>query len=262
MDPNIDFAKVEAFVRNEMEEKERISFLEAIESNHELAEQVKLYELENRAAELMVQMQVKEQLALFKAAELEEKSSVSDQTSKEEAKVVDFAARRRKWMARWAAAASILLVIGFFGTYLIQGSLGGEDIRNYLQSPATSSKGAIAEADPLFQPALNKMEAGDYEGALVLLEAMDGADTNPLSQQYIGECYLQLKAYQKAIPIFEDLVQSLTLNNPAGQKADWYLTLAYYATDDQRFESAIASIINNSNHIYQDAAKAFKTKIN
>jgi tetratricopeptide (TPR) repeat protein len=122
----------------------------------------------------------------------------------------------------WAVAAVVMLlaVVGVF--YWLQ----PVDAMSYFEAPPSTD--AILGGGGM-EPAFQRYDAGDYEGALLLLGAIPRTDTADWEEaQYYGAASLMALGHgDLAIPMWEGFLQRNADRSTQYQEARWYLALCY-----------------------------------
>ncbi len=244
MNDNTNTDRIEAYLLGQLPPAEVTAFEQEIAQNPALATEVDKQRLELRAMELLAEAELRANFQDWKA----EKSGAAE--SGGGAKVVPISSNRRL-IFRIAAAASVLLLIGFFAQRLFTGPDQQQLASQYFDESATSVRvRGRADIPPALQPALTSMDAGDYRGAMVALQAVPDSAWAGKVQLLQGECYFRLKDFDGAIGKFREAVRS---GEPAErEEAEYLLLLTYMASGEHAAEAAElrSRILGDKGHGY------------
>jgi hypothetical protein len=162
----------------------------------------------------------------------------------------------RRNFFRIAAAASVLLVVGFFARSLF-GPSGGGDPLVYFDSTARSSGSDRGLPEPL-NPGLSALKAGRYAEAIAQLEAVTDPNYKPQAALFIGEAYFRAKQYDQAITAFANAEQ-LAITDEQRHAAQWFRFLSLKAADrTAEAEDLRQKIAGDGEHIYQKEAEEMR----
>ncbi|MBK8968455.1 MAG: tetratricopeptide repeat protein [Lewinellaceae bacterium] len=243
MNDNINTDRIEAYLLGHLAPAEAAAFEQEMAQNPALATEVDKQRLELRAMELLAEAELRANFSAWKA----EKNAAEEAGG---AKVVSIGHTRRL-IFRIAAAASVLLLIGFFAQRLFTGPDQQELAGRYFDESATSVRvRGRADIPPALQPALASMDAGDYRGALAALQAVPDSAWAGKVQLLQGECYFRLKDFDGAIRQFQAAIRS---GEPAErEEAEYLLLLTYMASGAHDAEAAALKerILGDSGHGY------------
>lgn len=237
-----NFERIEKYLFGTMTAAEQANFENELAADATLAAEFQVQKAEHRAMDLLLQQDLRAQMSAWK-------SEAAAQT--ETARVVPMMQvthrRNTNWM-RLAAAASVLLVLGFW--WLIRPTPQGVFDEN-----SGALRGNSSDAPAVLQPSLDLMRQEKFADALANLEKINDSDWDETVRLLRGECQFQLKNYSAAQAILEPIVR-----NPVGsenlQKAEFVLLLTYWATDNAAAGSALkAKILGDSSHEFRAAAE-------
>lgn len=256
MNFEMNIERLEAYTNGRMDEIERNAFENELSQDTELAEMLDLYLDSEAVIEQGIANDLRSQLEGWAA----EEQAPATEPMKPATKVVSLRAR----MVQWSVAASVLLVVGWFG--LLQNSQQYSDnalYSSYYEMPdATAVLRGNATEHPL-AAAAEAMEASDYKTAESEFRNI-AADSEyyAQAQYYLGHTALQQQQYDAAISAFRTAADQKDMK--VSEKADWHLVLTYLAakrTSDGDFEKLLTEIINNSNHSFHEPAKALQAQL-
>lgn len=236
------FEKIDAYHYGRLTQEERVAFEQEIAQNPDLAELVRVFQLEHQATELLQKDQWKERFDRW------------DKEDEDSPKVIPL--RRR--IIPIAAAASVLLVIGF-AVWSIWNPLQNNEAlaTSFLDETSMIERSVGTVVPEVLQPGLEALATEDYSQAVELLQQATGTEYEFLAILYTGKAYFKQKDYAAAISTFEGLTSS---DAPAmeKEKAEWYLLLSRIAAGESgsQVERLFDKILTNPEHeFYPDAKK-------
>lgn len=162
--------------------------------------------------------------------------------------------RRNTWL--YAATVSILL-LAFGSLYLF--NIGGNTAEVLFEehftpypvlahAPVRSVETAVTLEERAFSAYSNE----DYAQAVALLEKINEGEEDPLIMFYLGNAYLSAGEVEKAIPLFEKVLQRQTALSP---QAQWYLGLGYLARGDREGARGVFEALAADTSSYGTKAK-------
>ncbi len=243
-----NFSKIEDYLFGDLSEAEKKQFEADIATNTDLKKEVNLHKMEHQTMELIAQKDLKAQLNQWK----QEKNAPAE---KKEAKIVSIN-RTRKLLVRFAAAASVLLLVGVFaGNLLTTDNATLAD--SFFEETAISdraNKGEVSNLPEVLIPGVQAMQAGDYQKAVDLFAQINDPAHQATAQILQAECYFQLKNYQNTITISNQLINST--DDSIQEKAAWYLILSHLALEDTtKAKELLQPILQNKDHSFHPYAK-------
>lgn len=256
MDLELYIERIEQYETGQMPAIERAAFESELAANNELRQALALFRQANDVVEQRVENSLRAQLREWNDAVVETPLTVT----KPATKVV---AMRTNW-TRLAVAASVALLIGWFGVrwagsqYSDQALFAGQ-----YEKPADSSFRSGATNDRPLQPGLDAWLAGDLSKAATFFRNIPTENEYYAeAQYYLGHVALQQQQYDTAIGAFTQTVQRST--SKFREKAEWNRLLAYLAagrTKEPDFQLFLKQIASNSAHSYQAQAKELQNKL-
>lgn len=114
---------------------------------------------------------------------------------------------------------------------------------------ATRSAEAGEKTD--FENATALFESGNYEEAIELYSRISSSEYEELAEFYLANAHHSLKNYSEAIHIYKEIIAEGGLLK---DQAEWYLALAYLATEQTTQASDLLVSIKNSGNDYADKA--------
>lgn len=248
-----NFDRIEAYLFGQMTAEESAEFEQAIAADAALAAEVEQQRLEHRAMELLLREELKANLDSWKA----EKESAAA-AGESGAKVVSIGSNRHL-LFRIAAAAAVLLVVGFFSRQLFFGVNEEQLAMSYFESSGIASRGD--DADPL-SPVYEAMGRQDWRAALAALDGVQAPAFRQTTLQLRGECHFRLKEYTAAATAFRQLLDAGPTPDLKNQ-VEWQLLLSYVAEGKHPNEqkSLLERIAGDGEHSYQEEAKELRGKM-
>lgn len=246
--------RIEAYLLGQMTASEAQSFEQELAQDSSLAQALKAQEMEHRAMELLLQNELRANLNAWKA----EKASTAQEaapTAQQTAPTMQVS-RRNFW--RIAAAASVVLLIGFFNRNLFLGNDAHNTALNALGEGLSMERGAV-RGDTQWDAAAQAYQRKDYRATLDALERLDAPEYQDQIGLLKGECQLRLGEYAAAIAQFKGIVD--TSKNPVYlEQAEWGLLLAYYSEGKHPEEVTRLrdKILADGEHPFYGKAKGLK----
>lgn len=164
--------------------------------------------------------------------------------TKDEVKVVPLSNR---W---YMLAASIAVILGVVWLFSLTGN-NDELFETYFEPfPAQGFvRGEVpkSKADEILQLYVQE----HHTKVITRIQELDKSESFPGQVVYLGNSYLALSQYEKAIEIFE----SVDENNKYYPDSQWYLGLAYLANDEPSKAAQTLKNLSVQNTIYTTSAK-------
>lgn len=250
---NTNFDRIEAFLFGQTTADEAQNLEQQAAQDAALAAEIRQQELEHRAMELMVQDDLRAQMAAWKAEKAAEQTTTT-------AKVVKMDTSRSLFY-RIAAAAAVTLVLGFFARSMFTGNSDEAFALRSLEESGVSARsgGTRGEGDAL-DPVYTAVEQKNYRAALDQLQQVSITDSNRQTVALLrGECHLRLKEYPAAASALQQMLQS----NPSDdlrEKAEWLLLVTYVAEGKRSIEvnALFTKILGDDGHPYREDAQRLK----
>jgi tetratricopeptide (TPR) repeat protein len=243
----IDFSYfIERYNAGEMDIAEKQWFQRELEENINLREEVKL-----RAKTEMV-------LQDYASLKLRNKLRVIE---KQRAEAVPSKNRRRQTPIRYAAAVTVLILLG--SLLLFRGkNLTADEIIDRFYSPyegIAPSRSAESIANDDYKTALDYYNIHDYiTAALFFSKVLEENPGDMESAMLYGVSNFEEKNYPVAEQSFTDVV--VNNDNYYIEDAQWYLALCYIQTDEKAKAVEQLTMIRNSGSIYsKDARKVLRS---
>ncbi len=256
MNPDLYIERLDQYASGALSDEERAAFEAELKENPELQEALALYRESEAVIEQSIENDLRQQFQAWAAADLATQPLA---TEKREAKVISL----RTVALRWAAAAVVILVSGWF--ILQQSSLGLSDTALYAsnyEAPDGSLLRGSAPEDPLSQGA-EAFTLKNYAVARTFFSQIPPTDPPYAEAQYfLGHIALQQQEYDNAIAAFDKAIQANDIR--ITEKAQWNMALTYVAakrTEDAAFQTLLANIAGDENHSYYEQAKVLEGKL-
>ena len=249
--------KIEAYLNGNMNAQEEKAFDIAIEKDPELAAAVDNFGVANDAIELLIEDNLRAELNNLKAEEAGASNVVSINKKKPVAKM-------RSLRTYLAAAASVALLLGFFGMNWAGGNysdsaLHGEFYSSYDMPNVRSSQNVVND----FAEGLTAFKAENYSQAAQFFQGIVVDDPRYAEAQfYLGQSLLENKDFDGAAEQFKKVV---SLNDVRyTEEAEWYQVLAHLSGENTNaeFDALLGKIAADKDHNFNTKAVALQGKLN
>ena len=257
MNTDTNFDRIEAYLFDQFSPAEKQAFEREMQDNPGLAARVEQHRLEHRAMELLLQQEMRDNLAAWKADQ-----ENTETASEGVARKVPIGLNRRL-ILRIAAAASVLLVIGFFSRDFFSGTDNAGLASAYFEESGVAVRSGASDALPeALTPMLDRMAEKDYRGALAAAPTGTSGDLREKTLLLQGECYFYLRDYDNAAAAFNTLLSS-SPSPSAQEQAEWLLLLTYVAEGKhpQEAERLFGRILGDKGHGYREDAEELRSKV-
>ena len=239
-----------------MPEAERSALEAELATNAELRQALELYRLGQEVIEQGVEAQLRQQLQGWAASD-------SDTAAATPPVIARRVTMRPMWV-RLAAAASVVLVLGWFSIQWASRDYSDEAIfAAQYEAPETSSfRAGVTIYNPL-ETGFKALENNNLQAAEDFFKSIPpDYERYAEAQYYLGHSAAQLGHYELAITAFQASIQ----RNEAKfqEKAEWNLLLTYVAagqTKNADFESLLNRIAKDPGHAYQKQAEELEEKL-
>jgi tetratricopeptide (TPR) repeat protein len=247
-----NFDKIEAYLLGMMDDAEQATFEQAMATDTDLKSAVEAQKLEHRAMELAIRDDLRAQMSAW-SMDTETASPLQVTTTTDSAAPVMQVSFVRRNFFKIAAAASVLLVLGFFGRSLFGPS--EVDTLSYFNS-TTRSSGSMNEMPEVLRPGLSALKGGRYDEAIAAFGQVTDPNYKPQALLFSGECYFRLKKYEDAIATFT-LAESMAANAEQKDSAQWFRFLALKAAGKKAEAAALKAVIraNDGHTFWEEAGK-------
>jgi hypothetical protein len=247
--------RIEKYLAGKLPDHEREAFEKEMNADAELRQTVALQRIADEVVELGVEKNLRRDIQQWAAEDAQKTAGAPEQ----QGRIVVF---RRAW-ARWAAAACVVLLAGFFTWRWADGTYSDRALRaaNYTlpQPSAMRLPGEIAH--PL-EPGFKALENGDFNRAESFFAAIPPDSSRYAEAQfYLGHAAVQLQHDDLAIKAFRNA--ALSADAKFSEKAEWNLALALLAAHRTSgdFELILAKMTADPNHSFHREATALRQNL-
>jgi TolA-binding protein len=248
--------KIEAYLNGNMTAQEEKEFDAAIENDPELAAAVDQFGLANDAIEILIEDNLREELKSLQQEEATADKVVSINRPQQQTK-------RRSLRVYLAAAASVAVLLGFFGVNWAGNNYSNEAIKEdvYASYSMPNIRSGNNQAHP-FEEGLTAFESKDYNTAIQFFQGIPATDERfNEAQFYLGHALLENGSYQQASSQFKKVVDLKDIRYT--ESAEWYQLLALLS-DGQLggdFQSLLSKIAADKDHTFNTKAVQLQTKL-
>ncbi|MEL7532962.1 MAG: hypothetical protein AAFN10_16715 [Bacteroidota bacterium] len=231
---------IEAYLSDELSAEDRAAFSARLEADPELAQSLQAS---------------RHNMLLFQAADRHlEKEELRQLYMQQEAKTIPF--RNIAFYATIAASVLFLLVYNFY-PFGERQSYQEFAVAYYEPYPMTVSRSG--EGAEFAQMATQAYQAGDYAGAIPLLEDWQAQNEGPdIPTFYLGHSYYQTKAFAMALSEWEQITDS----SPYYEQTTWFRALAHLQMEQvEAAKEILAYIVDTGYHYQLEEAKALLEEI-
>jgi hypothetical protein len=151
-----------------------------------------------------------------------------------------------------AVAASVLLLVGFFFWWNIQGGEQSPAFAN-IYSPDPGLPVVMGEMDEgIFNEAMVSYKEGEIQKAKTAFEVLcAGAEVDKYCF-YLAQTLIQEEKYASAVIHLEKVVADT--NSDFRQKAQWHLAYCLYQIGDDKYTAILQDISDDANHPFHKEA--------
>ena len=221
-------SQIDRFLWGHMSETEERHFEKEIAADNELKAQVDQIRTEHQAMQQLLEVDLDTNINQWKA---EKTAGIAEKTV--EPKVVKMNGRR-SWMRQMAAAAGVLIVIGFGFLYLTGGNYSNQSLGNkYFDQTAFVQRSINTEIPAFLKEPIDLIRKNKMDEALTSLESIAETNNDALVQTLIGEVNFQKGNYKEAAVVFENIIQKSESSNTK-KETELKLLMTYLA--DSRME--------------------------
>jgi tetratricopeptide (TPR) repeat protein len=248
--------RIEQYETGAMTASGRSDFEKELAENSELQEALALYRQANDAIEQNIENNLRTQLQGW--ASNDARASAAE--TRPAGRVVSMGT---VWM-RWAMAAGVALLIGWFGFQWAGNQYSDQALyASYYEKPADSAfRAGDSETHPL-QPGFDALQGGKYADAMVFFsDIRPDNDRYAEAQYYFGHAAVQLKQYDTAIGAFRRCAERN--ETKFSEKAQWNQLLVYVAagrTNDPEFKALLEIMTLSEENSFNSQAKALQGKL-
>ncbi|MFK7925781.1 MAG: hypothetical protein AB8H47_27785 [Bacteroidia bacterium] len=231
---------IEAYLSDELPDAERSAFVARIETNPDLAEEIS---------------EARENLLLLQTVDRHlEKEELRQLYFEQEAKTIPF--RNIAFYATVAATVLILLVYNFYPSAERQQY---QEFAEAYYEPYPLTFSRSGEGEEFAKMATQAYQAGDYAGAIPLLEDWQAQNEGPdIPTFYLGHCYYQTQAFAMALTQWEQITDS----SPYYEQTTWFRALAHLQMGQiDKTREILQYIVDSGYHYQLEEARALLGEI-
>lgn len=248
MDNNPNFERVDKYLNNELSEQERQELENQAAHDEDLSAELERQQAAHKVLDLVIAKNLKQQL----------------EDLEEESKVVAMPRQRRFSLYQLAAAASVLLIIGFGTLFFLNSSDDPAALASaYYETPDLNTQRSVS-ADPNTTDALTQglemLNLEQYQEAITTLSTIEADNEQYIPAQYaLGHAHYLAGQYQAAETSFTAVSDSGDFRY--AEEGEWYALLACLA-QAQGCSTRLQAITNQTDHTYYLQAQQIAEKIN
>jgi len=262
-----NFDKIEAYLAGELSAAEANAFDAQVAEDEALSLEIDLHTIAHDAIEVLIEEDLRSQLLALKAEETTTSSTAETKVvtlaPKSTEKVVAMQPRKRRSLfPRLAAAASVAILLGFFGLQynatsndtLLDTYHTGEDM--------VVVRGGNVATTPLAEGA-TAFEAKDYAKAIAFYQSVPkNSERYNEAQFYAGNSLYKNAQYAEAAAQYGKVAATGDIRYK--DKAEWYQVLSLLANDqlDTTFYTLLNKIATDANHSYSQKAQKLNSSLN
>lgn len=251
--------KIEAYLNGDMSPQDEAQFDTEIEQNPELAAAVDNFGVANDAIELLIEDNLRAELNNLKAEE-----SVSQGNNVVSINKNKPVAKMRSLRTYFAAAASVALLLGFFGMNWAgdnysNAALGEEMYSGYDLPNVRSGNNTVHP----FSEGLTAFQNKNYDQAIQFFKGIVVDDPRyPEAQFYLGQAYLESDNFGEAAKQFEKVAMLNDIRYT--EYAEWYQIIAQLSSGetDANFDKLLTKIAGDKDHTFNKQAMELVGKLN
>lgn len=251
------FDTIERYTEGSMSPTERAQFERQLSEDSALKEAYETYLMGQDVLEQGIENTLRQQLKQWAAEEGPFlTATVGGAAQAAEAPKAKRATMRPVW-ARWAVAASVVLLAGFLWFRLGNSGTKSTDLfATYYQLPDGGTMRSGGNTDPL-AVGRQAFAAKDYKTAADFFQNIPAADPyRAEASLLLGHAALQLREYDRAIAAFSETIALGDVKFT--EKAQWNLALTYIAADRAQTPACralLTSLASDPGHSYAEQAR-------
>ena len=248
--------KIETYLNGEMTAQEEKAFDLEIEQNPELAKAVNNFGVANDAIELLIEDNLRKELNQFKSEEAASNKVVSINKNKPQAKM-------RSLRSYLAAAASVAVLLGFFGMNWADNNYSNAALsKSFYEEGYNISNVRSGNGDTnTLSEGLTAYEAGSFNQAITFFQSVQ--EGNPRYQEaqfYLANAFFENNNFSDASKQFQKIIDTGDVRYM--ENAEWYKILAQLAAGETVNQSLLNKIAADNDHIFNNKAIALQSKLN
>lgn len=253
------FNQIEAYLSGEMNETEATAFDKEVATNKELAAAVDRHLLAHDAIEVMIEDNLRAEMKDWSAAANKNKEANIHQIGQKKGS----SGKVRRLVYRLAAAASVALVVGFFGLQFSNTNYSNTALSTGAYNFDLSATRSTNTAQNPLAKGLKAYENADYAAAIQFFQNIPTANLQyNEAQYYLGHSLYQNKDYGQSINTFQKVVSTNDLRYK--EAAEWYQVVNYVAVkkEGNDLTTLLNQLVRDEGHPYHKNAVELDTKLN
>lgn len=251
-----DFNKIEAYLSGDMPESEATRFDQEIAQNTVLAAAVDRHLVAQDAIEVMIEKNLRSEMETWRKEEKQEATVHTIGQKKQTATV-------RSLAYRFAAAASVALLVGFFALQFSSNNYSNAALSESAYNYDFSNARSTSSIQNTLTPGLKAYENGNYTEAIQYFQNIPTTDGNYTEALfYLGHSHYQNKNHTAAITAFQQVIATKDIRYT--EAAEWFQIVNTLATDklDANFNSLLDKIADDGGHTYHHNALELRNQLN
>jgi tetratricopeptide (TPR) repeat protein len=254
------YDRIDAYLWDMLSKDERIIFEKDLTTDEVLRSELALRRLENEAIRLTEKDDLRAKMKAWKAEALE--TTIEE---KQEAKVV---ALNQPKIARfkpmqWAVAAAILIGVAITGNFWVKSNYGNDAlVSEFYENSGSILRGPRGDLPTEFDQAMQLVQAGKYQEAIPILEAIKDSAAFVTTRFTLAEAYFKMKNFDQAQVYYRQIIErNETVVSVQGAEWKTVLTsLAAHKTDSD-FTALLNRIASDDKHSFQKKAQDLSAKM-
>ncbi len=262
MDAQQQFDTIEAYLAGELKGSALADFEQQVKADTTLAALVDEHHIAQDAIELLIESDLRKELNLLREKDSTRTTKVVEMPARvAPATTASGTIKRRSLFSILAAAASVILLIGFFGSQFDSSNNLFDEYYDGYQMPESNRSGDATDVHP-FAIGFEAYKAGNYEESINFFKNIPMEDKGYREAQlHLGHCYLHNENYSAASTTFGKVVESQDIRFV--EKAEWYQLLALLANkqQDATFKTLLNKMIDDKGHSYHQKAQKLNAEL-
>ena len=247
--------KIEAYLNGEMTTQEEKAFDLEIEQNQELAEAVDNFGVANDAIELLIEDNLRKELNQFKSEETASNKVVSINKNKSQAKL-------RSLRTYLAAAASVAILLGFFGMNWADNNYSNSALSESFYEEGYNIS-SVRSGNQVINDLAEGLAAYEAQNFAQAISFFQGIQTNhPKYQEaqfYLANAFFENNDFSNASKQFQKVIDAGDVRYV--ENAEWYKILAQLAAGETVNQLLLNKIAADNDHIFNNKAISLQSKM-